>query len=274
MQGVTVFVPIYEAWTSQRNMRAVLSIVNDRQVCDAFSGSHKSLISDLYGSRVYKESSRVPSSSSSIEKSQMYTMALFERTLVVNPMPLLRYAANQDFTAENIVFLMQVHRWRAAFHSALKTNETVTEDARAHLFAMAVNIYIASVNEATAEYPINVEGPIRSALDAVFARAVPEAKSTWKPHANLSNETLYQIVNHHEITVGSWDVAWEKSATWSHDTMIPSPLEPEPLFNPHPGVAPFGKARARIPAEFSVSVFDAAEKSIKYLVLTNTWRSL
>ena len=191
----------------------------------------------------------------------MYTLASLEKALAVNPTPLLRYAATQDFTAENIAFLMQVRQWRAAFSSAPKMNETVTDEARAHLFALGVDIYVAGVSEKTAEYPINVEGPIRSTLDAVFARAVPEGKFAWTLHFDPFNKTLQP------------EPSWEKSAAMLQDTTVPtSPGRKKSLFKPHPGVAPLGKARARIPAEFDEFVFDAAEKSIKYLVLTNTWR--
>ena len=61
-------------------------------------------------------------------------------------------------------------------------NDKVTDDARAHIFALAFDIYVAGVSEKTAAYPINVEGPIRSTLDAVFARAVPEGKFAWTLH--------------------------------------------------------------------------------------------
>jgi hypothetical protein len=200
----------------------------------------------------------------------MYTMQSLEKALAVNPQPLLHYAANRDFTAENIVFLLQVRRWRSAFRSAVQSNGALTEQARAHLFAMAVDIYIASVSEKTAEYPINVEWAIRSALDNVFARAVPEGKLR-HVRFNLPNETLQRKTTDFEPSCSEWpESSWEKGATPWRETALPS-KEDSP-FKPHPGVAPLGMARAKIPPEFDRSVFDAAEGSIKYLVLTNTWR--
>jgi hypothetical protein len=271
MQGVTVFIPIYEAWASRRHMRTILSIIEDWQGRHAHSGSTKLPTSNLTSPTLYEESTNAPSLSSST-KSQMYTLASLEKALAFNPKPLLRYAATRDFTAENIVFLMQVRRWRAAYPSTPQMNQIVTEEARTHLFALAVDIYISSVSEKTAEYPINIEGPIRSALDSVFARAVPEGKFSWNLHPNAFNQTLQRITYDRQTSSDS-EASWEKSAAIPlHTIMPPSPGDKESLFKPHPGVAPLGKARARIPAEFNESIFDAAEKSIKYLVLTNTWR--
>ena len=202
----------------------------------------------------------------------MYTMASLEKALAVNPRPLLFYSATKDFTAENIVFLMQVRRWRAAFSSAPTINGRVTDETRAHLFASAVDIYAACVSEKTAEYPINVEGPIRNALNAVFAHAAPDGEFAQKLQSARFKRTMQWAEKDRESSCDSTEPFWEKSGTGMHDTKITAlPSQKDSLFQPHPGVAPFGKSRARIPAEFDESVFNAAEKSIKYLVLTNTW---
>ena len=263
MQGVTIFIPIYEAWKSKREIRSILSILEDwQQRRHAQSGADKPLTAALHGSKSYQDSTSDASWTSSMRKSQMFTMESLEKALAVNPKPLLHYAATRDFTAENIVFLLQVRRWRAAWLSASGYARSITQNARAHLYVMAVQIYIASVNEKTAEYPINVEGPIRSALDAVFARGVPEGKYRRSVRFDLPNDTLQRKTSDSDPD-SEFPDSWEKS---------PAQLEEKSHFTPHPGVAPLGKARAKIPVEFDESVFDAAEKSIKYLVLTNTWR--
>ena len=113
MQSVTIFVVICEAWMSRRHMRTILSIIEDWQGRHAHSGSDKTLTSDSH-SPTYDEATLIQSSSSSLRKSQMYTLASLEKALAVNPRHLLRYAATQDFTAENIAFLMQVRQWGAA----------------------------------------------------------------------------------------------------------------------------------------------------------------
>ena len=173
MQAVTIFIPIYEAWKSKREIRSILSILEDWQKRrHAQSGADQPLTAGLHDSKSFQDSTSNASWTSSMRKSQMFAMESLEKALAVNPKPLLHYAATRDFTAENIVFLLQVRRWRAAWvvASGYAGSGSITQNARAHLYAMAVQTYIASVNEKTAEYPINVEGPIRSALDDVFAR--------------------------------------------------------------------------------------------------------
>ena len=195
----------------------------------------------------------------------MYTMASLEKALILNPRPLLVYAATKDFTAENIVFLMQVRRWKSTYsaRAASGFNGRLTDEPRALLFASAVDIYTACVNEKTAEYPINVEGPIRNTLDAIFSRAVPEGKYTPNPDSGDFDKTVHMMTMGRQSSNHSSDPIWDKGG----DTFS----QKESMFGAHPGVAPLGRSRARISAEFDESVFDAAERSIKYLVLTNTW---
>ncbi len=260
MQATTIFFPILEAFVSQRHGRKILSLIDDWQARHAHSGSNKRLTAD---STSYQESSSARTSSSS-RKSQMYTMASLEKALAVNPRPLLVYAASKDFTAENIVFLMQVRRWRSTYAAAAGFNGRVTDEPRALLFASAVDIYTACVNTKTAEYPINVESSIRNTLDAIFSRAVPEGKYTPKPDSGDFDRTVQRMTMDRESSTDSSDPIWDKGRTVSSS-------QKESMFGAHPGVAPLGTSRARIPAEFDESVFEAAEKSIKYLVLTNTW---
>ena len=74
------------------------------------------------------------------------------------------------------------------------------------------------------------------------------------------------------------DKAMEKTpwSPWDGEKGDVSPISPvarkeaDDFFEPNPCVAPLGPARARIPQSFDQGVFDAAEASVKYLVLTNT----
>ena len=259
MQVTTIFFPICEAILSKYRGRKILSLIDDWQARNPQGSSKKHLTAD---STSYQDSTSARSSASS-RKSQMYTMASLEKALIVNPRPLLVYAATKDFTAENIVFLMQVRRWKSTYSAASGFNGRVTDEPRALLFASAVDIYTSCVNEKTAEYPINVEGPIRNALDAVFSRAVPEGKYTPNPDSGDFDKTVEMMTMGRQSSNDSTNPIWEKGGHTSS--------QKESMFAAHPGVAPLGRSRARIPEEFNESVFDAAEKSIKYLVLTNTW---
>ena len=271
MQAVTVFVPIYEAWVSRRHMRTILSIITDWQGRHGHTGSDKALNSSSRDSTMYSESTSVPSLSSAGSKSQMYTMASLEKALAINPKPLLHFAATKDFTAENIVFLMQVRRWRAAYSMASK--QRLTEEVRTHLFSLAVDVYIASISEKTADYPINIDGPVRKNLDALFARAVPEGRAAWDWRTDLFSRRSRLTVSDRQSSSDSSEALWGIKSTPMHESHNLSTSPPkQSLFEPHPGVAPLGIARAKIPDSFNEAVFDTAEQSIKYLVLTNTWR--
>ena len=271
MQAVTVFVPIYEAWVSRRDMRTILSIITDWQGRHGHNGSDKPLNASSHDSSSYTESTDVPSLSSSASRAQMYTMASLEKALAVNPKPLLHYAATRDFTAENIVFLMQVRRWRAAYSMASK--QRLTEEVRIHLFSLAVDVYVSSISEKTAEYPINIDGPVRNNLDALFARAVPEGRTAWDWRTDLFSRRSRLTMSDRQISSDSSEELWGTKSGMINESHNLSTTPPkQTLFEPHPGVAPLGVARAKIPDAFNEGVFDTAEQSIKYLVLTNTWR--
>ena len=104
-------------------------------------------------------------------------------------MPLLHFAANKDFTAENIIFLMRVREWRQAWVSAPRDPSTgdVTSHARNLLFRLAVEIYMVCVLDTISEFPINIDHSVRSQLDLLFEPAVPEAKKRVSSDTDGSN---------------------------------------------------------------------------------------
>ena len=207
-------------------------------------------------------------------------MAALEKTLAVNPTPLLYFAAKQDFTAENVIFLIHVKRWRDAWKTAPRERNTgeVTEQARAKLFRMAVDMYMADLYEQTADFPINVESAIRKSMDNTFGPAVPGGKrldsSTWD---NVDAENVaFGVAPPMDLD----QIADSQQSPWGDERSVDeaeSPVSPMEettngiVFETNPCVAPLGPARARIPQDFHQGIFDAAEASIKYLVLTNTW---
>ena len=271
MQHCAIFFPIYEALHFHSQTRKPLHSLFSTESLDRASSSddEKSREKDWFAD---------PNVHGFPKDQNIYSMAALEKALTVNPSPLLFFAAKQDFTAENIIFLIQVMRWRAAWITAPRERSTgeVTEHARAQLFRMAVNIYMANLYEQTAEFPINVEGAIRKTLDNIFAPAVPGGKrldsSRWD---NVSAENVaYGVPPPIDVDRA---LATTPSSPWDDEKDAVTPVSPaarkdeDTLFEPNPCVAPLGPARARIPQAFHQGVFDPAEASIKYLVLTNTW---
>lgn len=205
----------------------------------------------------------------------MYTMAALEKALAVNANPLLHFAATREFTGENIVFLMQVRDWRAAWNRAVRDFGTVTGQVKYRLFNIGVEIFATSVYTKTAEFPVNVEGKIRSSLEAVFGLAVVGIKHV--------DENVVDPFNHHPLTSivleppralpSKFDYDASESRL-DHSAYTASDSQ-ENFITPAKadlGVIPeVPETAADIPAGFDEHVFDEAEASVKYMVVTNTW---
>jgi len=226
------------------------------------------------------------------------TMASLRKALSVNPGPLLHFAATRDFTAENILFLVRVREWRSAWEVAPTTGMEISPPAFTNLFNMAVDIYSSLIDERTAEFPINIEDKIRRNLDAVFASAAAVSdsrRSTESDEQTLFGEgsaksdivpferiTLKQMGNGSSSSSGSspgspqpqlWGVQNPTATTVLGVKSLATPSPPPmTLFAPHPCVRPLGDAKGVIREGFGKDVFDEAERSIEYLVLTNTWQ--
>ena len=210
----------------------------------------------------------------------MYSMAALEHALATNPTPLLQFAATKDFTAENILFLLSVHDWKAAWKSSPPTSHS-----RAVLFNQAIEIYTQGVNEKLAPFPINIEGVIRTRLDDVFS-------STVRDRRRESRIGKSEVVDpFHEVTpfASGGDQAIEMPLSPPPVMASPSwPLHGQSSQSSLPGTpkSGFGHFESKpfenqgeetlsdVPQGFDAKVFDAAEKSIKYLVVTNTWRKM
>ena len=226
MQAVTIFCPIYESFRSNRLSQSTLATLRKWEDRNAWEGSTLRSQSLNSGPSYDSEYSLSPESKNA-KKHLLVTMAGLEHVLFNNPDPLLHFAATKDFTAENILFLIAVRDWRAAW---------ATQN-RSTLFNQAVQIYAHSVSEKLAEFPINIEGPIRSRLDTTFGPAVAELTS------NRANE----------------------ACPFSEPGVALDPLRKVA------STVPVREPRSE-PQGFDGHVFDAAETSIKYLVFTNTWR--
>ncbi|EME42507.1 hypothetical protein DOTSEDRAFT_175624 [Dothistroma septosporum NZE10] len=239
MQTVTIFLPMLEEYQARRHMRATLSIIETWEKKDT---------THLYGSIMSGDRSQI-SQSTSTRSQDLYSMTSLEKALAVNPLPLLHFAANKDFTAENIIFLMRVKEWRQAWSSAPRQLSTrdITEESRAMLFRLAVEIYMTCVLDTISDFPINIEGPIRAKLDFLFESAVPDGKKRTSAESEASPfgfEVEDPKTDPIQVEVKRIALVRETSAD-SQDSVW---------------------------SDFDLTAFDAAEASIKYLVLTNTWR--
>jgi hypothetical protein len=267
MQTATVFFPIYEAYKAsqlRKTLATVESWEENRNIGE--SNSEYSRPTTGHGSF----SAKAASSNASGRRREMYSMAALEKALAMNPTPLLYFAASKEFTGENIAFLIQVRDWRAAWHRAVRDFGTVTGQVRYSLFSLAANIFATSIHTKTAEFPINVEGKIRTRLEAIFAPAVSYTKQ-------LDENNVIDPFNRHSVSSirlkpmqslpsrSDWDNSeprhsdFKHSASQSQESILPYVT------------TDVVKSTADIPVEFDERIFDDAEQSIKYMVVTNTW---
>lgn len=284
IQAVTVFFPIFEAYKSRSQMKNTLDILKtweEKKLTDnSTQGSSGSSKHDSFFSAKKPASTATNMSRSSRE---IYTIAALEKALAMNPVPLLQFAATKDFTGENIVFLMQVREWRAAWTRAPRYLFTLTEKARGQLFNKAIEIYASSIHDKTAEFPINIESRIRRDLDTIFGPAMADMKYNLIENVvdpfnaprdvldgprhqsiELSPPKIFSRVLDRQDSSESGPTLWE-----SQESILPGGKGLS--FEAHPCVQPL-VYEPSVPAGFDEHIFDAAEKSIKYLVVTNTWQ--
>jgi hypothetical protein len=162
MQAATVFFPIFEAYRSRAQLRSTLAAVKS-----------------------WEEKRK------SGESSTGYSGSTATNSIIGATKPSSTATSVSSRRRENIVFLMQVRDWRAAWNRAVRDLGTVTGQVRYRLFNIGVEIFATSVHTKTADFPVNVEGKIRSNLEAVFGPAVVGMKHL--------DENIVDPFNHHSF---------------------------------------------------------------------------
>lgn len=242
------------------------------------------------------KASKKPSTASSAgsRRGEMYTMASLESAVRTNPHNLLMFAAQKDFSGENISFLMKVMDWKRGWLPTTPTNigymkkprayESYSNDLQRQQFKGALDIYASCVSPRYSYYPINLSHVHLKELETVFEGA------SMMTHADIGlgvdNATpfdqLWRSPTHDDIE--NWpgkDGSSMISARPTNGTnkstenilgptdakggnKILQAYELTTVSDRLPDFIP-------IPSEFGPEVFDRAEESIKYMVLTNTW---
>ena len=195
----------------------------------------------------------------------LFTMHALEHTLELNPEPLRRFASLRDFTGENIAFLIAVREWKALW---LKLGAPPNEQGqpsmtRRELYKRGIRLYANYVSPRHAVFPLNLSAGDYQKLQEIFGAAArllygdseESSLNEITPFSNGSDpldrlntadsskcgeDSMFSGASYE--TQRAVNLITEKISYWGH-----------------------------VPHAFSRSVFDSAEKSIKYLVLTNTW---
>ncbi|PMD42712.1 hypothetical protein L207DRAFT_581365 [Hyaloscypha variabilis F] len=276
MQACTIFFPIYSTYRSTQLSKTTLSTLQsweDRTqwTADSTTFGSRSTHTHTHSTTTIHQKPSFRTEKSQYQDNEMYEMTIsaLDNAIATNPLPLLQFAATKDFTAENILFLIQVRDWKISCTASTPP----TPHSRALLFHKAVEIYAQSVNEKLAIFPINIEGGIRSRLDAIFEPAVKRLRESNGEMSDPYNEITPFAGGEGEMPLSPMTPGSPGSPLKSN---WPLPSTPKSEFS-HAATedeGDDGKKVDDIPGDFDEKVFDAAEKSIKYLVVTNTWRKM
>lgn len=196
----------------------------------------------------------------------MFTLDSLNQCLRLNPTPLQTFAAHRDFSGENVAFLTAVADWKRAWavQRQLKSAALSAADREAQrrrFFNEALRIYAGSVSFAYAAFPVNLAWRERKALEGVFEGAccvLFGRRGSWE----------------------SVDSAWSGGAPEKNAVTAAAAAEQQ---GQQEGVGGDASLHAEdedglrawyygaFPDGFELSVFDAAESSVKQLVLLDTW---
>lgn len=284
MQASIVFVPFFQVFKNRRLE------TETREIIAEWEEKHKSNLSLATGSTKARPYSRFSArqsvkSTASTRHGEMYTMSALEKTLKLNPTPLLMFSALKDFSGENISFLIHVREWKAKWASAtpkstLKRKQVppkpYDQTLIRHQFQQAVGIYASFVSLKYSEFPINISSAHLRDLEAMFeqyaalvcAEPVANAATLFENYwSSTVSEDLESSPGKDQLSVVSTVVADDGKENFNRDSDGSSQLQ-------HLKMANVGErlpASIGIPDTFDETVFDKAELSIKELVLTNTW---
>jgi len=284
MQGCMVFVPFFQVFKNRSLETETREIIAEWEQKQKSDGSVMSDSSNN-GARSRVSTRQSVKSTASSRHGEMYTMSALEKTLQLNPQPLLMFSALKDFSGENISFLIHVREWKANWKSnTSKSNkhrqrepEKVPDKALVRQqFQRAVGIYASFVSLKYSDFPINISSQHLRDLEALFeqyaalvcAKPAPNAATPFENYwSSTISEDLESQPGKDQFSVVSTMVS-----EGGKDDNKPTSDSSHQLGELR--MTNFGDRlpdNIGIPDTFDSTVFDKAELSIKELVLTNTW---
>ena len=231
---------------------------------------------------------------------RMYSIESLDEALASDYDGLQVYASCMEFNGENIIFLVKVLAFDRACRQVFRETDQSTSEfrqARYAIFRLGLVIFISLIHSDTAPYPINIESSIYDRLNTIFGPALALIAS---PRLSRSSSTSTSA----PVGLTIWGdrngpnerkaagVLGDERSIKMHSMSI----EGFPAISSHPmegnqsrrhiveasanedaeGTAEVSAgdrlARVRVPAEFDDGVFEAAFKSIRYVVWTETWQ--
>ena len=243
----------------------------------------QAILAEFDSKTLYTEPSStgsLASRSTGSKRGKMFSMESLDECLTTDCDGLQVYASCMELNGENIIFLTKAlgfqRKWTMDFSKIRDSSR-----ARMGMFRAALSIYVTLVHSDTASYPINIESPIYAKLEFIFGAAtklVASRRNSESPSTPISSVT-------------PWDEPQQGPLTES--LMLDSPGEEYPMRDMSLSTPPARRSMDndsreyivsldsdprdrltgfQVPAEFSDHVFDAAFKSIKYMVWSETWQ--
>ncbi|KAI9844374.1 MAG: hypothetical protein M1838_002198 [Thelocarpon superellum] len=238
MEFILIFFPLLEVYQSSKSHQTALTAISEWEKYQHGSDSASSTSA--------RNISVAPSDSTPrSDRSDRYNMQALERALQTSPGELLEYAATREFTGENIIFLTRVRQWKDSWVQAT-SNGFVGLEAQYQLLDEAREIFTTVVSMQTAPFPINIESRIYTDLEIVLGTS----RSTSPALSNV-------VAPFDDVT------PWEPR-------QLCNPT-PEPIMGHGIELTSSFSSIGVFPPGFNATLFDRAERSVKYMVLTNTW---
>ncbi|KAJ0417549.1 hypothetical protein BJY00DRAFT_315841 [Aspergillus carlsbadensis] len=189
-------------------------------------------------------------------RESILNMSALEYVLDRNPTPLQKFSALHDFSGENVAFLTSVAEWKTIVPQALRDGpgekDALAKDAIRDSFNQALYIYAEFISVRHAEFPVNISSQDLRKLESIF-------------------EGPAKILYGAETGQGEADPATPFNKATFDFNSEPSPTYSEFSQSSVSAIKDRAQYCGDIPESFTAGVFDDAENSIKYLVLTNTW---
>ncbi|UNI15547.1 hypothetical protein JDV02_002071 [Purpureocillium takamizusanense] len=265
-EGFTVFLPCWEVMRHQTLRQETLDSIAQWESKNRLSQRAESKsVHTASSTRVESIMSGWKSTNGSVKTTKsdesILTMSALEHVLERNPAPLQQFSALRDFSGENIAFLTSVAEWKNSLPPTVRGGASTDPNTRELVrerFNRALRIYAGFISTRDAEFPINISSQDLKKLEAIFeasARKLLGEKRDVDPATPFDFPSL--PVERSMSTASS--AATEKTTA--------ELIAPAPTSSAADRVQYWGE----VPDEFDETVFDDAEKSIKYLVLTNTW---
>ncbi|GIJ92512.1 hypothetical protein Asppvi_001790 [Aspergillus pseudoviridinutans] len=256
MEIFTVFLPCWEVMRHQALRKETLdAIAQWEEKNKKNSSASKSLAetATLVESIMTGGKSTNGSVQTNHSRDSILTMGALEYALERDPAPLQRFSALSDFSGENIAFLTSVAEWKDSFPKAIRDNtaprDSNTEDLIRERFNRALRIYAEFISVTHAEFPINISSQDLRKLQDVFEQP---ARILYGDEREVDPATPFDTFKP------------PASPTYSNNSQKELQSSVSAI---HDRVQYWGD----VPESFGPNVFDDAQESIKYLVLTNTW---